>query len=117
MLTIALHIFLLIFRMTGKGRGDKGKGPGRGRGRGQPPPERSSSSSSSEEEEVEVGCGRAPTVGVRGRRGGTHGDPRDRAAYCLARYNEHSSSQGFMEKRAAASRVIFFNVFMAQFHT
>ena len=97
--------------MTGKGRGNKGKGPGRGRGRGQPPPERSSSSSSSssEEEEVEVGCGRgtAPTVGVRGGRGGTHGDPRDRAAYCLAWYNEQSSSPGFMEKHAAASRVIF----------
>ena len=96
--------------MTGKGRGDKEKGPGRGRGRGQPPPERSSSSSSSEEEEVKVGRGRgrAPTVRVRGGRGGTHGDPRDRAAYCLARYNQHSSSLGFMEKPAAASRVIFF---------
>ena len=93
------------------GRGDKGKGPGRRqcRGRLRPEEERSTYNETTSEEEEEEASGRgrggACTVGVRGGRGGKHGDPRKWSAYCRGRYYERSTSPGFREKRATISRV------------
>ena len=73
----------------------KGTRPGRGGG-ARPAEEESSWSGEEDEQEEEEtngrGGGRTSRVGLRGGLGRKHRDPVDWAAYCLAGYNERSSS-------------------------